>query len=129
MFDHVALRVADLAASRRFYELALEPLGYYVLAEDAEAGHVGFGRDRPQFWLGRVASNGAGPAPPAGPLHVAFTAADRTSVDRFYGAAVAAGGCDNGGPGLRPHYHRCYYAAYVLDPDGNNVEAVCHTGP
>jgi catechol 2,3-dioxygenase-like lactoylglutathione lyase family enzyme len=129
MFDHVALRVSDLEASRRFYGLALEPLGYHLLAEDAEAGYVGLGQDRPQFWLGRAASNGAGPAVAAGPLHIAFVSPDRISVDRFYGAAVAAGGRDNGAPGLRVHYHPGYYAAYVLDPDGNNVEAVCHLGP
>jgi catechol 2,3-dioxygenase-like lactoylglutathione lyase family enzyme len=123
MFDHVALHVADLEASCRFYELALEPLGYHLLAQDLEAGSAGFGDEHPQFWIGR------GEAGEIAPVHVAFVSADRGSVDRFYGAAVAAGGRDNGGPGLRPHYHPDYYAAYVFDPDGNNVEAVCHTAP
>ena len=115
--DHVTLRVHDMARSRAFYVAALAPLGISVLMENQ--GAVGFGRDRrPQFWLG--------PADAAsGPLHVAFVAENRAQVRAFYEAALAAGGKDNGAPGLRPQYHANYYGAFVLDPDGNNAEAVC----
>jgi catechol 2,3-dioxygenase-like lactoylglutathione lyase family enzyme len=128
MLDHVGLHVADLAKSRAFYEAALRPLGFgvemEVTAEQSGGAYegVGFGRGgKPSFWIGS-----GGPA--SGPIHVAFVAADRTTVDAFHAAALAAGGRDNGGPGLRPHYHPNYFGAFVLDPDGNNVEAVCH-GP
>ena len=118
MIDHLKLHVADPAASRRFYEQALAPLGYRVLLEPA-AGVVGMGARMPDFWL----------APADGPpaqSHVAFRAESEGDVQRFHEAAIAAGGADNGGPGLRPHYHQNYYGAFVLDPDGNNVEAVYH---
>jgi catechol 2,3-dioxygenase-like lactoylglutathione lyase family enzyme len=116
--DHVSLHVSDLARSRAFYTAALAPLGISILMEGG--GWFGFGRDRkPQFWLG------PGDAP-SGPLHVAFIAQDRAQVRAFYQAALAAGGTDNGAPGLRPQYHPHYYGAFVLDPDGNNAEAVCH---
>jgi catechol 2,3-dioxygenase-like lactoylglutathione lyase family enzyme len=115
--DHVSLHVSDVARSRGFYTAALAPLGIAVVMEGD--GWCGFGQPgKPQFWLGR------GDAP-SGPLHVAFVAADRAQVRAFHAAALAAGGTDNGAPGLRPHYHRNYYGAFVLDPDGNNAEAVC----
>jgi len=117
MIDHLNIGVADVAASRAFYERALAPLGYTVLLQ-REYG-VGLGRDgMPDFWISD--------RPPSGPLHVAFAAADRASVDAFHRAALAAGGAENGPPGPRPHYHGGYYGAFVLDPDGNNVEAVSH---
>jgi catechol 2,3-dioxygenase-like lactoylglutathione lyase family enzyme len=125
MIDHMGLAVADLARSRAFYEAALAPLGYVVMMEvtpeeTGGAGHVGFGADgKPDFW---IASGG----PLGGHIHVAFAAADRPTVDAFYAAAMAAGGTDNGAPGLRPHYHPNYWGAFVLDPDGHNIEAVCH---
>lgn len=117
MIDHVVLRVNDLAASKAFYRAALAPLGYETVHE--EDWGLGLGIDgRPDFWVA-VGGTTAG-------VHVALTSPDRASVDAFYKAALSAGGTDNGGPGLRPHYHENYYAAFILDPDGNNVEAVCH---
>jgi catechol 2,3-dioxygenase-like lactoylglutathione lyase family enzyme len=119
MLDHLGLTVSDLARSQRFYEKALAPLGYAVRAEYA-GRFVGFGdRERPTFWLGE------GAAPKTG-THVAFAAPNRATVGRFHAAAIAAGGRDNGAPGLRPQYHANYYGAFVLDPDGHNIEAVCH---
>ena len=115
MIDHLKLQVADAAASRAFYETALAPLGYRVLLEFGPV--VGMGKDRPDFWL----------APGEGaPVHVAFRADGEQEVHRFHAAALQAGGTDNGEPGLRPHYHQNYYGAFVLDLDGNNVEAVYH---
>ncbi len=115
--DHVSLRVRDVARSRAFYSAALAPLGISVLMDGGI--YVGFGKDRkPQFWLN--------PGAASGPMHVAFVAANRADVRAFYQAALAAGGQDNGPPGLRPQYHANYYGAFVLDPDGNNAEAVCH---
>ncbi len=126
MLDHIGLKVTDLARSRGFYEAALLPLGIttlHVLTETDTGGTselVGLGRDgKAMFWITEASSAG-------GPIHIAFAAGDRASVDAFHHAALAAGGRDNGGPGLRPHYHATYYGAFVLDPDGNNVEAVCH---
>jgi catechol 2,3-dioxygenase-like lactoylglutathione lyase family enzyme len=116
MLDHIAVRVRDLGKSRRFYEVALEPLGYKVMMEFP--GAVGFGAGHPDFWIGMGDKRA--------PAHVAFAAGDRKTVDAFHKAALAAGGMDNGAPGLRAHYHEHYYGAFVLDPDGNNVEAVCH---
>ena len=126
MLDHVGIEVSDLARSRAFYEAALEPLGVRLLMEFE--GAVGFGKDtehgsKPFFWIyerGRPAVSGA---------HVAFAAADRDTVDAFHAAALAAGATDNGAPGPRPIYHPGYYGAFVLDPDANNVEAVCHRAP
>jgi catechol 2,3-dioxygenase-like lactoylglutathione lyase family enzyme len=118
MLDHLAIGVRDLAASRAFYEAALAPLGFGVVMEFE--GAVAFGPPaRPIFWL-------RDREPTAG-LHVAFEAADRDRVDAFHAAALTAGGADNGKPGLRPQYHSHYYGAFIRDPDGNNVEAVCHT--
>ena len=115
--DHVTLTVADLAVSRRFYTAALEPLGVREVAFEDEFGYGPAGGAG--FWI-RPGS------PPRPPLHIAFAAASDDVVDAFHAAALSAGGRDNGGPGLRPRYHAGYYAAYVLDPDGNNVEAVHH---
>ena len=118
MIDHVALSVSDSARARAFYTAALKPLGYSVLMEFGES--MGLGADRkPDLW---IAPHGA-----TNPhVHLAFVAKDRAAVDAFYEAALAAGGTDNGAPGLRPHYHATYYGAFVRDPDGNNVEAVTH---
>ena len=126
MLDHIGLAVSDINRSRAFYKAALKPLGIGVVMEvtaeqtGADA-HAGFGDEgKPCFWIGTGAK-------PKGGTHVAFAAATRAAVDAFHRAALEAGGRDNGAPGLRPHYHPNYYGAFVLDPDGNNVEAVCHT--
>jgi catechol 2,3-dioxygenase-like lactoylglutathione lyase family enzyme len=119
MFDHVGLTVADLERSRAFYRAALAPLGVTELA--AYEGGVGFGREHPTFWLAE-----GDPAQPDPRTHVAFAAVTRLEVDAFHRAAMEAGGVDNGPPELRAHYHPDYYGAFVLDPDGYNVEAVCH---
>ena len=117
MIDHVGLDVRDLEAAKAFYEQALAPLGYSKLSEYPEA--VGFGEPgKPDFWIAQRGTPGTS--------HVAIRARDRAAVDAFHEAALAAGGKDNGAPGLRP-YHDTYYGAFVLDPDGNNVEAVCHS--
>ncbi len=125
MLDHVGISVHDVARSRAFYLAALAPLGYGILMEVSPPGghqYIGFGvvgSGKPDFWIGD--------APVAtGHLHLAFAATDRAAVDAFYAAAIAAGARDNGAPGLRPHYHPDYYGAFVFDPDGLNVEAVCH---
>jgi catechol 2,3-dioxygenase-like lactoylglutathione lyase family enzyme len=118
MIDHLSLAVRDLARSREFYAQALAPLGAAVQME--YEGGLGIGwPGKPAFWL-------SGSETPTSATHVAFIAPDRASVDAFHAAALAAGGKDNGPPGLRPHYHPSYYAAFVIDPDGHNVEAVCH---
>ena len=120
MVDHVGLNVRDYEASRTFYEQALAPLGYSVVMAVDEFRAAGFGtHDKPEFWVAEREPFGTG-------THVAFGCDDRAAVDLFHTAALAAGGVDNGAPGLREHYHPSYYAAFVLDPDGNNVEAVCH---
>ena len=127
MIDHVGFPVSDYARSKAFYAQALAPLGYMLImevtAEQTESGSpaAGFGRNgKPDFWIG-------GEGGLKGILHVAIVADERATVDAFHRAALAAGGKDNGAPGLRPHYHPSYYGAFVLDPDGHNVEAVCHT--
>jgi catechol 2,3-dioxygenase-like lactoylglutathione lyase family enzyme len=118
MLDHLGFAVADFDKSRAFYLKALAPLGVGAIMEGD--GFAGFGRDRkPQFWIGR------GEAPP-GRMHLAFLAKSRSEVRAFYEAAIAAGGKDNGPPGLRPNYHPNYYGAFVIDPNGHNIEAVCH---
>ena len=125
MLDHIGFAVADLARSKAFYVQALAPLGVALLVEltAADTGadaHAGFGAGgKPFFWIGTGEKAKGG-------LHIAFAAKSRSEVDAFHRAALAAGGRDNGAPGLRPHYHANYYGAFVLDPDGNNVEAVCH---
>jgi catechol 2,3-dioxygenase-like lactoylglutathione lyase family enzyme len=118
--DHIGLDVSDYQASKAFYEQALAPLGMSLMMEPIE-GVGGFGHDFPFFWIGQ-----RGRGVDSG-THVAFRTEDRASVEAFHAAAVGAGGKDNGGPGVREIYHPHYYGAFVLDPDGNNVEAVCHT--
>jgi catechol 2,3-dioxygenase-like lactoylglutathione lyase family enzyme len=126
MIDHVSIEVADLARSRAFYDAALAPLGYRRRFDLDDAS--GYGRTLAEplreqalpFWIGRA----QGAVAPNG--HVCFTAPDRAAVDAFHRAALAAGGRDNGAPGLRPQYHAHYYAGFVFDPDANRVEAVCH---
>jgi catechol 2,3-dioxygenase-like lactoylglutathione lyase family enzyme len=118
--DHIEIFVRDGSRSRAFYDRALKPLGIEVkLTVGGKVQALGYGVDRPFFWVTPSQT-------PTGPLHVAFTAKSRTLVDAFHAAGVAAGGCDNGGPGLRPHYHTHYYGAFVLDPDGHNIEVVNH---
>lgn len=119
MIDHVGFDVADLQKSRAFYLQALAPLGYGVIMEWEK--WVGFGVDgKPDFW---IVGNGKSTAPH---LHVAFRAKSREVVDAFYAAAMKAGARDNGAPGVREHYHPNYYGAFVIGPDGHNIEAVCH---
>jgi len=120
MLDHLGLDVADFERSRAFYERALAPLGIALLKEPIQ-GVAGFGDgQKPYFWIARR------DRPPHTGVHVAFDAASREQVDAFHAAAIEAGATDNGGRGVREIYHPSYYGAYVLDPDGNNVEAVCH---
>ncbi|MBI1774219.1 MAG: VOC family protein [Proteobacteria bacterium] len=124
MLQHISFGVADLQRSAAFYDAVLKPLGYARVMEFDTA--VGFGEpSRPMFWLNAVGpTNAPMPVPPG--THLAFGAASRASVDAFHAAALGAGGGDNGPPGLRPHYHANYYAAFVIDPDGHRIEAVCH---
>ena len=123
MVDHVGINVSDYERSRDFYTRALAPLGYTLLMEPMD-GIGGFGRDRkPDFWIAGVRE------PTTHNVHVSLAAPDRETVDAFHAAAVEAGGTDNGAPGVREHYHPSYYGAFVLDPDGNNIEAVCHRPP
>jgi len=118
IFDHIGIAVSDFARSREFYLKALAPLGIGFVMEGG--GWAGLGREgKPEFWIGVDDET-------SGPIHVAFAAKDREQVRAFYKAALAAGGTDNGAPGLRPDYHPHYYGAFVVDPDGHNVEAVCH---
>ena len=124
MIDHIGFPVADYVRSKAFYTKALAPLGYSLIMEvrqdQNDSPAAGFGVDgKPDFWIGGEGGLNR-------PLHVAITTCDRAAVDAFHSAALAAGGSDNGAPGLRPHYHPNYYGAFVLDPDGHNVEAVCH---
>jgi catechol 2,3-dioxygenase-like lactoylglutathione lyase family enzyme len=124
MIDHLGITVSDFEASRAFYDKAMAPLGGSLLMmvpiEHTDGVKIGgYGRDRPCFWMQEGERQ-------QDHQHVAFTARSRSEVDAFYAAALAAGGRDNGPPGPRPHYHENYYAAFVFDPDGNNVEAVCH---
>ena len=118
MYDHIGLRVKDLDASIRFYESALQAFGYVVASRDSASAGLG-PKGEAALWL-YAAPKGAG-----GGIHVAFRAKDRATVDRFYKAGLSAGGRDNGGPGLRVDYSPTYYAAFLTDPDGNNIEAVC----
>jgi catechol 2,3-dioxygenase-like lactoylglutathione lyase family enzyme len=124
MIDHIGFPVADYARSKAFYTQALAPLGYTLVMEvqqtENDSPAAGFGMNgKPDFWIG-----GEGGLNRL--VHIAIAAKDRPSVDAFHRAALAAGGRDNGAPGLRPHYHPNYYAAFVFDPDGHNIEAVCH---
>jgi catechol 2,3-dioxygenase-like lactoylglutathione lyase family enzyme len=126
MLDHIGVAVSDLTRARLFYSRALAPLGIAELMEvgpeltESSGTAVGYGAGgKPFFWIGDNEAVGQG-------THIAFAVDDRAMVDAFHAAALAAGGTDHGAPGLRPHYHPDYYAAFVLDPDGINVEAVCH---
>jgi catechol 2,3-dioxygenase-like lactoylglutathione lyase family enzyme len=119
MLDHVTIGVTDLERARDFYDRALKPLGIERLYADGER-YSGYGIGRKAFfWIGRRDDVSTG-------AHIAFTAPDRPTVDAFYLTAIAAGGRDNGKPGLRPQYQANYYGAFVLDPDGHNIEAVCY---
>ncbi len=124
MLDHVSFPVKDYAAAKAFYEKALAPLGVKMLMEiprehTGGQGVCGFGVEQPQFWISEGAHNNAR-------IHVAFSARNHAEVEAFYAAAMAAGATDNGKPGPRPHYHEHYFGGFVLDLDGNNIEAVCH---
>jgi catechol 2,3-dioxygenase-like lactoylglutathione lyase family enzyme len=125
MIDHTGVIVSNFEISKAFYEKALSPIGYALISEfpASVTGHTdvaGFGEPpKPDFWISRGVPNQP-------PIHVAFRVASRDMVDAFYKAALTAGGKDNGPPGLRLHYHPGYYCAFVLDPDGHNIEAVCH---
>jgi catechol 2,3-dioxygenase-like lactoylglutathione lyase family enzyme len=125
MFDHLGITVTDFNRSKSFYKKALAPLSITLLTEltAADTGshaYAGFGRDgKPFFWIGDSVA-------PRGTVHIAFAAPSRDDVKAFYRAALAAGARDNGAPGPRPHYHANYFGAFVLDPDSNNIEAVCH---
>lgn len=122
MLDHVTLSVSNIEQSRKFYDEALRPLGIERLYAEGEIAS-GYGANRKAFfWISLRKAAQAG-------SHVAFVAEDRETVDRFHQAALSAGGRDNGQPGLRPHYHENYYGAFVLDPDGHNIEAVCYRKP
>lgn len=126
MLDHLGFTVADYPRSRAFYRKALAPLGFDVVMDvtrEMSGGYEGCGfgpPGRPQFWIG------TGTGEPGRGMHIAFSAGTRAEVDAFHAAALAAGGTDNGAPGLRPQYHANYYGAFVIDPDGHNIEAVCH---
>ncbi len=117
MYDHVSVKVTDIAASRAFYVDASKTLGVAVIAEND--GFLMMGGDGPKFVIAKGDRA-------TGPVHIALAATTRDAVRRFHAAAVAAGGRDHGAPGLRPNYAPTYYGAFVFDPDGNNIEAVCH---
>ena len=124
MIDHLSVVVRDYETSKAFYLQALAPTGHSRLAElpatpAGQRASAGFCHaDGSDFWISQ--------GEPTTPIHIAFRVSSRAAVDAFYKAAIAAGGRDNGAPGLRPHYHANYYGAFVLDPDGHNIEAVCH---
>lgn len=127
MIDHITFGVSDFSRSTAFYDQAFAPLGvtrlFDVPLKQSDGVRVtGYGDDRPWFWLAEQDAT-------HGVLHMALRAKSRADIDAFYAAAIGAGAIDNGRPGLRPHYHPDYYAAFVLDPDGHNIEAVCHTAP
>ena len=125
MIDHTGLTVSNYAKSKEFYTKALSPIGYKLIMEVPKEytqgkGVAGFGEPpKPDFWIHEATPNKP-------PIHIAVRVSTRALVDKFYAAAMAAGGRDNGGPGPRPHYHPNYYGAFVFDPDGHNIEAVCH---
>ena len=125
MIDHLGFSVSDYERAKAFYAKALAPLDYSLIMEvtPEQTGHAaaaGFGANgKPDLWFGAEGAMNK-------PVHIAILAKDRATVDAFYKAAIAAGGRDNGAPGIRPHYHANYYGAFVLDPDGHNIEAVCH---
>ena len=118
MIDHVIIGVTDVDSAKKFYKAALKPFGYSIAFEGDWGAGFKSGQGVPDFFIH--------PAEAVTPVHVAFQAEDRALVSAFYEAAIAAGGKDNGAPGLRPHYHENYFGAFVLDADGHNIEAVCH---
>jgi len=119
MLDHVTIGVSNIERAKTFYDQALLPLGIERLYAEGDT-FAGYGANRKAFfWIGLRNTSQTG-------VHIAFSTQDRKIVDQFYRAALAAGGRDNGPPGLRPHYHENYYGAFILDPDGHNIEAVCH---
>lgn len=118
IIDHLGMAVSDSEQAKAFFIRALAPLGITVVLE--VQGWIGMGRQgKPEFWFGAHATAQS-------PMHIAFLAESRAQVDQFYAAALAAGGTDNGAPGIRPQYHPDYYGAFVYGPDGHNIEAVCH---
>jgi|SRR3989344_2526143 len=117
-FAHIGFAVCDLEKSKGFYTKGLAPLGIVLTKEKADSAHFGKGDGKTMLWI-----HTHGPIP--GPIHIAFEADTHTHVQEFYSAAIAAGGRDNGGPGIRENYSPNYYAAFVIDPDGHNIEAVC----
>lgn len=124
VFDHISFGVTGFDRSTAFYDQALAPLGlrrlFDVPLDQSDGVKVtGYGDDRPRFWLAEEKAT-------KGMLHVAFKATTRAAVDTFHAQGLLAGGTDNGAPGLRPHYHEAYYAAFLCDPDGHNIEAVCY---
>jgi len=121
MFDHVGIRASNVEASVRFFLQALAPLGVGIAMKGPHGAGLGK-HGKPSLWIYQAEGEGASPTP----LHLAFAADSRSQVDAFHRAAIEAGGQDNGAPGLRAHYHPHYYAAFVIAPDGHNVEAVCH---
>jgi catechol 2,3-dioxygenase-like lactoylglutathione lyase family enzyme len=123
MFDHLSIGVRDIARSSAFYDAVLRPLGHTRLYE-GEYG-IGYGTKHPQFWIDRTDS--PVPADPKSCLHLCFRSDSRAAVDAFHALALQHGGTDNGPPGLRPQYTPTYYAAFVIDPDGYRIEAVCYT--
>ena len=126
MIDHTGVNASDFNKSKEFYSKALSAIGYSLLVElpasvTGSTDVAGFGEPpKPDFWVSKGAPNNP-------PVHVAFRVTTRSQVDAFFNAAIAAGGRDHGKPGVRPHYHPNYYGAFVLDPDGHNIEAVCHS--
>ena len=120
MLDHVTIGVSNLEQSKAFYDETLKSIGIERLYAEGDS-FVGYGaNNKAFFWIGSKTSGVVG-------VHIAFTVDTRAAVDRFYASGLSAGGHDNGSPGLRPHYHASYYGAFVLDPDGHNIEAVCHS--
>ena len=132
MIDHMGISVRDIETSRRFYDAALLALDVATMMEvtpDNTGGYhgIGYGREgKPFFWLSNDVHHVAATGTHGKGTHIAFSAENRAAVDAFHAAALAQGGRDNGAPGIRAHYHPSYYAAFVIDPDGYNVEAVCH---
>lgn len=125
MIDHISFGVTDFDRSTVFYDLALAPLGVSRLfdvprEQSGDIKATGYGDTHPWFWFAQENAT-------SGMMHIAFQAKSRAEVDAFHAAAIDAGGIDNGPPGVRPHYHPGYFGAFVLDPDGHNIEAVCHT--
>jgi len=125
MLDHISITVADVEKAKAFYEAALKPLGVGVVMsvsaeETGTTGYYGLGEgQKPYLWIAEGPTH-------SGPMHIALAADARAKVDAFYKAAMAAGAKDNGPPGIRAQYHPTYYGAFVIDPDGHNLEAVCH---